>query len=362
MKVKTLLAFTTMTAGGLMTTAPMAAHAATVTVKAGDTLSQIAAANHTSVAKLQQLNNVNPYKLQIGSKLNLPDQNNYQTVVVKAGDTLSGLAQTYHTSVAALQQLNNINGTTIYIGQVLKVMPGMTPQPVATSAVASNAYVAPATSAAVKAVSIASAAKSVAPSAAVKPVSVASQQPSQVSAMSAAKSVATSTTVKPVSAASQQPSQVSAVSAAKSIASAASQAVSKAPSAAVKAVSVASATPAVHVQPKQTPVHYNNYAQRVTLVRNNVQSTPVRQAQQQPQTTTFTGSAAAAANAIAQAESGGSYTARNGRYYGKYQLDISYLHGDLSAANQDRVFQQYCNQRYGSVQNALAFRQAHGWY
>ena len=93
------------------------------------------------------------------------------------------------------------------------------------------------------------------------------------------------------------------------------------------------------------------------------QSAPVQQAAQQTtKTTTFTGSAAAAANAIAQAESGGSYTARNGRYYGKYQLDISYLHGDLSPANQDRVFQQYCNQRYGSVQNALAFREAHGWY
>lgn len=69
-----------------------------------------------------------------------------------------------------------------------------------------------------------------------------------------------------------------------------------------------------------------------------------------------------AANSIAQAESGGSYTAENGQYVGRYQLDKSYLHGDYSPANQDRVFVKYCNQRYGSVNNALSFRESHGWY
>ena len=69
-----------------------------------------------------------------------------------------------------------------------------------------------------------------------------------------------------------------------------------------------------------------------------------------------------AAEAIAQAESGGSYTATNGRYYGRYQLDISYLGGDLSPQHQDEVFQQYCNQRYGGISQALSFRQSHGWY
>ena len=39
---------------------------------------------------------------------------------------------------------------------------------------------------------------------------------------------------------------------------------------------------------------------------------------------------------IAQKESGGSYTATNGRYIGRYQLDVSYLNGDYSAANQER--------------------------
>ena len=69
-----------------------------------------------------------------------------------------------------------------------------------------------------------------------------------------------------------------------------------------------------------------------------------------------------AAEAISQAESGGSYTAQNGRYYGKYQLDLAYLGGDLSPQHQEEVFQQYCNQRYGSVDGAWSFRQSHGWY
>ena len=76
----------------------------------------------------------------------------------------------------------------------------------------------------------------------------------------------------------------------------------------------------------------------------------------------YSQNSSSAATQIAQAESGGSYTAQNGRYYGMYQLDRSYLHGDYSPANQERVFRQYCQQRYGSVNGALAFRQQHGWY
>lgn len=100
--------------------------------------------------------------------------------------------------------------------------------------------------------------------------------------------------------------------------------------------------------------------------QNNVQETSVQPTvvQQQSQTNqTQNGSnLGSAAEQIAQAESGGDYNARNGQYIGKYQLSASYLNGDYSPANQDRVFQQYCNQRYGSVENALAFRQSHGWY
>lgn len=75
-----------------------------------------------------------------------------------------------------------------------------------------------------------------------------------------------------------------------------------------------------------------------------------------------TGNEAWAKATIAKRESGGSYTARNGKYYGKYQLSVSYLNGDLSAANQERVADQYVSGRYGSWTKALAHSNAYGWY
>ena len=71
---------------------------------------------------------------------------------------------------------------------------------------------------------------------------------------------------------------------------------------------------------------------------------------------------AAAKETIAQRESSGSYTAQNGQYYGRYQLTISYLNGDLSAENQERVADTYVASRYGSWSAALAFWNANGWY
>ena len=65
---------------------------------------------------------------------------------------------------------------------------------------------------------------------------------------------------------------------------------------------------------------------------------------------------------IAQKESGGSYTARNGQYYGRYQLSLSYLNGDLSAENQEKVADTYVSGRYGSWSAAKAFWLANGWY
>lgn len=65
---------------------------------------------------------------------------------------------------------------------------------------------------------------------------------------------------------------------------------------------------------------------------------------------------------IANKESGGSYSARNGRYVGRYQLDASYLNGDYSEENQERVANRYVKERYGSWEQAKAFHQANGWY
>lgn len=65
---------------------------------------------------------------------------------------------------------------------------------------------------------------------------------------------------------------------------------------------------------------------------------------------------------IASRESGGSYSAQNGRYVGKYQLDAAYLNGDYSPANQERVADSYVASRYGSWDNAKAHWLANGWY
>lgn len=96
--------------------------------------------------------------------------------------------------------------------------------------------------------------------------------------------------------------------------------------------------------------------------------TQVQEAQpaQQVQTTTPqtpVNDAEASAKAwIANVESGGSYTAQNGRYYGKYQLTNSYLGGDYSPENQERVADNYVANRYGSWQAAKSFWLANGWY
>ena len=88
-------------------------------------------------------------------------------------------------------------------------------------------------------------------------------------------------------------------------------------------------------------------------------TTPV---QSQPATFAVSGSEQSAKEWIASRESGGSYGATNGRYIGRYQLDASYLNGDYSEANQERVAQQYVTNRYGSWANAQSFWQSHGWY
>ena len=79
-------------------------------------------------------------------------------------------------------------------------------------------------------------------------------------------------------------------------------------------------------------------------------------------TSTTSSSDSSAKAWIANKESGGSYSASNGNYYGKYQLSKSYLNGDYSAANQEKVANNYVTSRYGSWAAAKTFWQANGWY
>ncbi|OOL56100.1 peptidase M23, partial [Enterococcus faecium] len=84
-------------------------------------------------------------------------------------------------------------------------------------------------------------------------------------------------------------------------------------------------------------------------VQTETQAAPVAETQPAPAVTETAATPASTSSAkewIAQKESSGSYTATNGRYIGRYQLDSSYLNGDYSAANQERVAEQYVTSRY----------------
>lgn len=84
---------------------------------------------------------------------------------------------------------------------------------------------------------------------------------------------------------------------------------------------------------------------------------------QQPTTSTAgNGDETAAREWIAGKESGGSYTVTNDQYIGKYQLSASYLNGDYSAENQERVANNYVSSRYGSWTNAKQHWLQNGWY
>lgn len=117
-------------------------------------------------------------------------------------------------------------------------------------------------------------------------------------------------------------------------------------------------TPAVNAAPATTGTGYTGYTGYQQSAPAASYSAPATTYQ----TPAMGGGEDAARNWIAARESGGSYNARNGQYIGKYQLSASYLNGDYSPANQERVAQQYVTGRYGSWQAAQAHWQANGWY
>ena len=105
--------------------------------------------------------------------------------------------------------------------------------------------------------------------------------------------------------------------------------------------------------------------QQTTQQASQQQTTQQASQQQTMQTTqqaVASSSEQAARDWIASRESGGSYTAQNGNYYGKYQLSSAYLGGDYSAENQERVANSYVLNRYGSWANAKSHWLQNGWY
>lgn len=107
----------------------------------------------------------------------------------------------------------------------------------------------------------------------------------------------------------------------------------------------------------------NAVAGTQTAPSNTAQSgQPAETAQTAAPSSSVSSSDAQAKEWIAMKESGGSYTATNGQYYGRYQLTSSYLNGDYSPANQEAVADAYVAGRYGSWTAAMNFWQANGWY
>lgn len=123
----------------------------------------------------------------------------------------------------------------------------------------------------------------------------------------------------------------------------------------------------VNIQPVvEQPVYEVQQEVEVTQpvyeVQEEVTVQPIVQEPVQQTVPVVTGSNAAK-EWIAQKESSGSYTAVNGQYYGRYQLNPSlYVGFDTTPAGQEAAADAYVASRYGSWEAAQAFHMANGWY
>ncbi len=235
------------------------------------------------------------------------------TYTVQSGDTLSGIVNRLgkdYSLVNKLAQDNNIqNKDLIYVGQKITIKDdGDVVLPVSQGSAATVITTADSASASQA------------------PVSAATSATSATSAVSASATVSAA----PVASASAQ----SAASASQAPAQSAAPQASQAPQSAA---------------PVATPAQSSATSAVTTKVA--------------VQNTTSSNSAEEAARLwIMGKESSGNYSASNGSYYGAYQLDRAYLNGDYSAANQDKVANNYVTSRYGSWTAAKAYWQQHGWY
>lgn len=115
----------------------------TITVVSGDTLSGLARKYNTTIAKLQEANNLKSDLIYVGQKLSVvsttssstvissksvtekPEQVEKQTTTgnytVLSGDSLFKIALDNDTTVAELKKLNQLSSDTIYIGQKLLI-------------------------------------------------------------------------------------------------------------------------------------------------------------------------------------------------------------------------------------------------
>ena len=229
---------------------------------------------------------------------------NADSVTVQAGDTVSHIAARYNTTIEEIQKLNNLeNVNLIFPGQTIQVSGEAT----TTSTQTSTQTVAQTQTAQV----------------------AQAQQQAQAAAQ-----------------AQQQAAQAQAEAQAQQQAA---QAQAAAQAAQAQAQQAAQAQAAAQAQQQVAQ------AQTTTVAASTTATTATT-------TTTTSDDEAAAREWIANKGSGGSYTVANGQYIGKYQLSASYLNGDYSAENQERVAESYVASRYGSWANAKQHWLSTGWY
>jgi len=219
----------TVGAVGLLLATGQAANAASVTVKANDTVWALAQEHGVSVKSIEKLNQIkatdtNVDLIYVGQNLQVSGTATKSatkkvtakgTYTVKAGDSLWTLADQYNTSVHALQQLNNLSGDLIVVGQNLQV-PGTTTKTTSkqstksadvTSASATTAKSAASSSSASKQVTSSSATESTS-TVSQDAVSASSESSTSASLSSAATSAVSSTeTVKAVATSASVTSQ-----------------------------------------------------------------------------------------------------------------------------------------------------------
>lgn len=240
----------TVGAVGLLLATGQAANAASITVKANDTVWGLAQQHGVSVQSIEKLNQIKAsdgnvdliyvgQNLQIGgsatktatTKSATKKAATKGTYTVKAGDTLWALADRYNTSVHALQSLNGLSGDLIVVGQNIQV-PGATTK--ATAKTSQKTTTSATSTASTTAVSASSASSTSASSVSSTPASV-------VSSTSAASQDAAS--VNSTSSSSTSNASSSTVSAASSTATTSSATVKAvATSAAVSSSSASSST------------------------------------------------------------------------------------------------------------------------
>lgn len=276
---------------------------------------------------------------------------NADTVSVKTGDTVSELAQKFNTTVEAIQKANNLqNVNFITVGEQLNIPTNdnaeqQVQQPQANAAQVQQEQAAIAQQqAAQRQAQLAAQQK-------------AAQAQAALQAQQAAQAAAAQKQAE------EQAAQQAAAQKAQQEAAAAQAAKEQQEKAEQAAQAQAAANAKAAQQRATQQAQAQQQQQKQQVVQQNTQQQAANNNQQSNNNNNNSNSSEAAAKAwIVDHESGGNYNARNGQYIGAYQLSASYLNGDYSQANQDRVANQYVASRYGNWVNAQKHWEQCGWY